>query len=77
MIFFGTLKRQFVVNTLQKTLIIKMHYDRLGEGRHVEQTLVDVGCVVLTADQVLHDGDVVGRSGGFGRPLPGRLSVVP
>ena len=53
-----------------------MHYDRLGEGRHVEQTLVDVGCVVLTADQVLHDGDVVGRSGGFGRPLPGRLSAV-
>ena len=37
-----------------------MYYDR---GRHIEQ-----GCerVVLTADQVLHDGDVVSRSDGFG-----------
>ena len=27
---------------------------------------VGLGRVVLTADQVLHDGDVVSRSGGFG-----------
>jgi len=32
-----------------------MYYDR---GRHVELLL-------LTADRVLHDGDVVGRSDGF------------
>ena len=34
-------------------------------GRHIEHRLVGVGHV-LTADQVLHDGDVVSRSDGFG-----------
>ena len=36
-----------------------MYYDR---GCRIEQ---GVGRVVLTADQVLHDGDVVSRSDGF------------
>jgi len=39
---------------------------------------VGVDCVVLTADQVLHDGDVVSHSDEFQKTtVPGRLSVVP
>ena len=41
---------------------IKMYYDT---GRHIEQTAVGVGCVVLTADQVLHDDNVVSHPVGF------------
>ena len=54
---FGTHKRQFIATTLQQ----KMYYDR---GRHIEQ-----GCEAHRrdyTDQVLHDGDVVSRSDGFG-----------
>jgi len=40
-----------------------MYYNR---GHHIEQTLVGEGCVVLTADKVLHDGNVVSCSNEFG-----------
>ena len=40
-----------------------MYYNR---GRHIEQALNrGAGRVLLTADQVLHNGDVVSRSDGF------------
>jgi len=47
---------------------------------HRTETFVGVGCVVVSTDQVLHDGDVVSRSSGFETTTACQdagLSVVP